>query len=104
MIASVVLYDVRRGAWAILPLAWVIERACNGIWHVGWSIRFNEYSPGLVSSILMWMNFYFVVRYHPPEEVIPSKVWIAALVIGGAFTTFLVLYFPLVKGRQIRRS
>jgi hypothetical protein len=36
MIAIVVLYDFRDRAWVILPLAWVIERACNGVWHVGW--------------------------------------------------------------------
>jgi len=29
------------------------------------SICFHEYSPGLVSSILMRMNFYFVVRFVP---------------------------------------
>lgn len=88
----------------IPSLAWVIERACNGIWHVGWAIRFHEYSPGLVSSILMWMNFYFVVRYHPADEAIPLNIWIPALAIGAAFTAFLVLYFPLVKGRQMRRA
>jgi hypothetical protein len=104
MIASVVLYDFRGGAWMILPLAWVIERACNGVWHVGWSIRFHEYSPGLVSSILMWMNLYFVLRYHPADEMITSNIWIPALVIGGAFTAFLMLYFPFVKGKQMRRS
>jgi hypothetical protein len=104
MTTSVLLYDVHRGAWAILPLAWVIERACNGVWHLVWSIRFHEYSPGLVSSILMLMNFYFVVRYHPPEDRIPSNIWIPALLIGGAFTAFLVLYFPLAKGRRMRRS
>ena len=104
MIGSVVLYDFLGGSWMILPLAWVVERACNGAWHVGWSIRFHEYSPGLVSSILMWMNLDFVVRYHPPEEAISSNIWISALVIGGAFTAFLVLYFPIVEGRQMRRS
>jgi hypothetical protein len=104
IIASIILYDFRGGTWMILPLAWVIERACNGVWHVGWAIRFHEYSPGLVSSILMWMNFYFVVRYHPADEPILSGVWIPALVIGGAFTAFLVLYFPFVKGRQLRRA
>jgi hypothetical protein len=100
MIASVVLYDFLRGAWLILPLAWTIERASNGLWHVAWSIHFREYSPGLVSSILMWMSFYFVVRYRPADEVISSGVWIAAIVIGGLFTTFLTLYIPLFKGRQ----
>jgi hypothetical protein len=100
MITSVVLYDFRRGTWLILPLAWVIERACNGIWHVGWAIRFREYSPGLVSSILMWMNLYFVERYHLAEERISSTQWISAAVIGGVFTLFLTLYIPLIKGRQ----
>jgi Protein of unknown function with HXXEE motif len=60
MIASVVAYDCRGGAWVILPLAWVIERAVNGVWHLWWAIHFHEYSPGLVTSILMWMNLYFV--------------------------------------------
>ena len=103
MISSIVLYDFHGSVWKILPLAWVIERACNGVWHVGWSIRFHEYSPGLVSSILMWMILYFVVRYHPPGEAIPSLIRIAAVVLGGAFTAFLVLYFPVVKGRKMRR-
>jgi hypothetical protein len=61
-------------------------------------------SPGLVSSILMWMNLYFVVRYHPPDEAITFSNWIPALVIGGAFTAFLLLYYPFAKGRQMRRS
>jgi len=103
MIASVVLYDFRGGTWMILPLAWVIERACNGVWHAGWSIRFYEYSPGLVSSILMRMNLYFVVRYDPADQAITSNIWIPAVLIGGAVTLFLMLYSPFVKGRQMRR-
>ena len=34
MIASVLLYDFLGGSWLILPLAWLIERACNGLWHL----------------------------------------------------------------------
>jgi Protein of unknown function with HXXEE motif len=100
MIASVVIYDFRGGAWAILPLAWAIERMCNGFWHVGWAIRFREYSPGLVSSILMWMNFYFIVRYASPSEAMGRGIWIPAAIIGGLFTAFLVFYIPVVKGRK----
>jgi hypothetical protein len=59
----VVAYDLRGGSWLILPLAWAIERLCNGFWHVWWAIRFREYSPGLLSSILIWMDSYFTVRY-----------------------------------------
>jgi hypothetical protein len=70
MIASVVAYDLRGGSWLILPLAWAIERLCNGFCHLWWTIHFREYSPGLVSSILIWMNSYFIVRYRPVGETI----------------------------------
>ena len=103
MIASVVLYDFLLGPWVILPLAWAIERACNGVWHLGWSIHFREYSPGLVSSILMWMNLYFILRYRPRTEPLGTNVVVPALIIALAATAFLVLYIPLVKGRRRQR-
>lgn len=53
MIASVVIYDLRGGIWLIFPLAWSIERLRNGFWHVWWTIHFREYSPGLLTSILI---------------------------------------------------
>jgi hypothetical protein len=99
MITSVVLYDLFGGAFVILPLAWAIERTCNGFWHLWWAIRYQEYSPGLVSSVLMWMNVYFIFRYRPASEVIsPTSLWLASA-IGLTFTAFLVFYIPVVKGR-----
>jgi hypothetical protein len=63
-IASVVVYDLRGGSWVILPIG-VGDRALlqlsPALW---WAIRFREYSPGLVSSILIWMGSYFIIRYH----------------------------------------
>jgi hypothetical protein len=102
MIASVVAYDFLGGAWLILPLAWSIERTCNGFWHVWWAIHFREYSPGLVSSILFWMQFYFILRYGRTSEMFARPIFIPALVIGLMFTAFLFFYFPLVKGRHMR--
>ena len=99
MIASVLLYDYLGGAWLILPLAWLIERACNGLWHLWWTEHFREYSPGLLTSILMWMNLYFVLRYRPEVPPLDTSVVIPALVIGLGFTAFLCLYIPLIKGR-----
>ena len=68
MIASVLVYDLRGGTWVILPLAWMVERFGNGLWHIWWAIRFREYSPGLLTSILIFMDFYFILRYHPPPK------------------------------------
>jgi Protein of unknown function with HXXEE motif len=100
MIASVVTFDLRGGAWVILPLAWVIERFGNACWHIWWAIRFHEYSPGLVTSILMFMNIYFVVRYWPaigPASISTHELS-AAIAIATLATAFLCFYIPLVKG------
>jgi uncharacterized protein with HXXEE motif len=104
MIASVVLYDLRGGNWVIFPLAWSIERLCNGLWHVWWSIHFREYSPGLVSSILIWMTSYFIVRYRPAGEPIASQALWLAVLIGLLAATFLAFYIPLVKGKKVRKK
>ena len=102
MIASVVVYDLRGGSWLIFPLAWAIERLCNGFWHLWWTIHFREYSPGLVSSILIWMDSYFIVRYRPVGETIAPRTLWGAVLIGLLAATFLAFYIPLVKGRTMR--
>jgi hypothetical protein len=99
MILSVVLYDLLGGDWVILPLAWSMERFCNGLWHLWWAAHFREYSPGLLTSILMWMNIYFIWRYRP-EGSIPADAWWPAALIGLLFTAFLFFYIPVVKGRE----
>ncbi len=103
MIASVVLYDLWGGDWVILPLAWSIERCCNGLWHVWWAIRFQEYSPGLVTSILMWMNIYFIARYRPEGSLLSGAFWPAAA-IGLLFAAYLFFFIPVVKGRARGRN
>jgi hypothetical protein len=102
MIGSVVAYDLRGGNWLMLPLAWAIERLCNGFWHVWWAIHFREYSPGLVSSILIWMDSYFIIRYRPVGEIITPQSFWAALTIGLLAASFLAFYIPLIKGRATR--
>lgn len=100
MIASVVAYDLRRGFALAFPLAWAIERTCNGFWHLWWALRYREYSPGLVSSILIWMNAYFIVRYRPATETISGPVLLTAGILGLAAAAFLAFYIPLFKGRR----
>jgi hypothetical protein len=69
---------------------------------VWWTIHFREYSPGLVSSILIWMDSYFIVRYRPVKEIIALQTLWVAVFIGLLAATFLAFYIPLVKGRRMR--
>jgi len=96
MIASVIVYDLIGGSWVILPLAWTLERAANGFWHVWWAIRFREYSPGLVTSILMWMSPYFLFRYALPTASITASEWSVSIAIAAVVTIFLFVTFPLI--------
>jgi hypothetical protein len=75
-----------------------------GFWHVWWTLHFREYSPGLVSSILIWMDSYFIVRYRPVGEPIGGRTfWIAAL-IGLLAAAFLAVSIPLIKGNEAQRK
>lgn len=66
-------------------------------------MHFREYSPGLLSSILIWMDSYFIVRYRPVGEAIaPRTLWLAAL-IGLIAAAFLAFYIPLIKGQEMRK-
>jgi hypothetical protein len=101
MITTVLAFDLRGGAWVLLPLGWAIERFGNACWHVWWAIHFNEYSPGLLTSILMFMNMYLIVRYWPGS--ISTAEVAGAIAVGASATAFLNFYIPLVKGRGQRR-
>ena len=103
MIASVVAYDLLGKPWLVFPLAWSIERFSNGLWHLWWAIRFREYSPGLVTSVLMWMTIYFIVRYRPAAPPITATTVVPALAIGLGAAIFLSFYIPIVKGRETGR-
>ncbi|OGP54349.1 MAG: hypothetical protein A2Y65_02400 [Deltaproteobacteria bacterium RBG_13_52_11] len=57
------LYDWRGGWFAVIPLVLVWERSLNGLWHVGWTLFFKEYSPGLVTSPMFFVILYLSYRY-----------------------------------------
>jgi hypothetical protein len=100
MFLSIVLYDRGGSRFLFLPFAWIVERFFNGIWHVWWTIRYNEYSPGLLTTVLIWMQTYFVVFYQSgPHELAFRMVW-PGWILGILGAMFLSFYIPLVKGSR----
>jgi hypothetical protein len=65
-------------------------------------VHFREYSPGLLSTILIWIDYYFIVRYCPLGERFAPRTWWLAVLIGLLAAAFLFSYLPLVKGRKMR--
>jgi hypothetical protein len=99
IILSIILYEVLGGAWVIIPLIFVFQMVTNGLWHVGFTLITKKYSPGLLTSILYWMLWYFIFRYSfLPGEIVVSHFVIAAIV-GTAITVLMIVSFRLFKRR-----
>jgi hypothetical protein len=100
MSASIILYDRLGSRFLFLPLAWALERFVNSLWHVWWTIRFQEYSPGLLTSLLIWMQSYFIVFCRPQNLPLKLReVW-PGLILGLASAAFLCFYIPLIAARE----
>ena len=57
----------------------------------------------ILSSILIWMDSYFIVRYRPVRKALAPRALWPAVLIGFFATTFLGFHIPLVKGQETPR-
>jgi hypothetical protein len=96
MSTSIVLYDRLGSAFLFLPVAWAIERFLNAIWHLWWAIHFNEYSPGLLTSLLMWLQTYFIVFCRRPFETLDFPMLWPGILLGLLAAAFLSFSMPFV--------
>jgi len=97
--ASIVLYDRLGSEFLFLPLAWALERFFNSLWHIWWTAHFREYSPGLLTSLLIWMQSYFILLCRPKNQPLDLRAIWPGILLGLLAAAFLTLYIPLVKGR-----
>jgi hypothetical protein len=99
MAISIVLYDRMGPALVFLPLACAIERFFNAVWHLWWAIHFKEYSPGLLTSLLIWMESYWIAFCRPAHQNLPlNDVW-PGVVLGLLAAAFMSFYMPIVASR-----
>jgi hypothetical protein len=99
---SIVLYDRGGNNFLFLPVAWAFERLANSFWNVWWSARFHEYSPGLLTSFLIWIQTYFIVFGRPHDQILDAGTIWPALLLCFTASAFLSFYTPIVKGRKVR--
>jgi ABC-type phosphate/phosphonate transport system permease subunit len=100
MAASIVLYDRLGARFLFLPIAWALERFINSLWHIWWTVRFREYSPGLLTSLLIWMQTYFILVYHPETTPLTWQLVWPGVLLGSLFAAFLCFYMPFFASRN----
>lgn len=99
IILSIILYEMLGGAWVIVPLIFVFQMVTNGLWHVGFTLITKKYSPGLLTSILYWMLWYFIFRYSFLKGEIVVSHFVIAAIVGTAMTVLMIASFRIFKKR-----
>jgi len=99
IIFSNILYEIFGGNLIILPLIFVFLLATNGIWHLLATIIQKKYSPGLVTSIIYWILFYFIFRYSILSGQIVLSISLWAGIIGTLLTVLMIGSFFVFKKR-----
>jgi hypothetical protein len=104
IIICISLYDGFGGHWVILPLFWTIERASHMFTvHIWWSIRYKEYSPGLVTGVLFWILVYFVIRYGLRPGLIGQTDFTIGAIAGFAGALFLAFLPTTIMPRVYKK-
>ena len=89
-ILAVLLYENLGGAWIVFPLGLMVERCLNGFWHLGETILTKRLSSGLLTSILIWVLTYWLVRYALLKGEISLAYFAPALLIGAGMTSLML--------------
>jgi hypothetical protein len=111
ILTSNVLFDSLGGHWVILPTIWLAGFVTHAFtFHLYWTIRRNDYSPGLVTSLLYVIDFYLLIRYGVGRRLMTVADFVVGTIAGiatiGAFLTVgpTVLFPRLAQGRKTTPS
>ena len=99
-VVAVLLFESLQGAWVIIPLGLLFERMLNGVYHLVETIRTKAFSSGLLTSVIVWILGYLIIRYSILKAEIGSMYLVAATVIGVVLAFMILCAFfisPLQK-------
>ena len=83
----------------VLMLAWLSFLTFgNAILHVGATVALGRYSPGAVTSVVLYLPFFFLFLRHARRQFGIGLVSAAVVVVAGAFPMLLHGYLCRVSG------
>ena len=85
------LFNPSKKIFAILFLLTSSLLLSNGMFHIGVASAQTDYSPGLLTSLFMYIPLYIKALLLASERAIPMKMLIA-LTIYGSIAHFLMLW------------
>ena len=85
------LFNTSKKIFAILFLLTSSMLLSNGMFHIGVASAQTDYSPGLITSLFMYIPLYIKALSLAAERLVPMKMRIA-LTIYGSIAHFLMLW------------
>ena len=85
------LFNPSKKIFAILFLLTSSVLLSNGMFHIGVASAQTDYSPGLLTSLFMYIPLYIKALSLASERVVPMKMLIA-ITIYGSIAHFLMLW------------
>jgi len=85
------LFNPSKKIFAILFLFTSSMLLSNGMFHIGVASAQTDYSPGLITSLFMYIPLYIKALSLASERVVPMKMLIA-ITIYGSIAHFLMLW------------
>jgi hypothetical protein len=102
--ASNLLFDALGGHWIILPIVWLAGFVTHAVtFHLYWTIRRHDYSPGLVTSLLYVMLFYLLIRYGVDSRLISTTDFAIGTAVGTATVGLFLTVGPTVVFPRIMK-
>jgi hypothetical protein len=97
LIISIIMFEIFNGLWIIAPLSAVFLFVTNGMWHLISTIITKKYSPGLATSLIYWILFYFLIRYSFLTHDISKSIIIISAAIGTIITAIMMSSFFIFR-------
>src|SRR5215469_923835 len=102
---SNVLFDAFGGHWVVLPLMWVAGFVTHAAtFHLYWTVRRRDYSPGLASSLLYVVVFYLLIKYGLDPGLISGADFAIGTAVGVATVGVFLTFGPTVIFPRLMRS
>jgi len=96
-IISIIMFEIFNGLWIIAPLSAAFLFTTNGMWHLISTIITKKYSPGLATSLIYWILFYFLFRYSFLTHAISNSIIIISAIIGTIITALMMISFFIFR-------
>jgi hypothetical protein len=99
---TLLMYSSRDKFFVFLTLLWLsFLMFANGIFHIAASLIHRSYSPGALTSLLIYIPYFIWFTWLTRKEYNIKAIYLVVVILLGAFPMLLHGYFIIFEGRRL---